>query len=220
MLPENKPKKKDVTPRVFFIWGDAMSGKTYLARQFPDPILLNTDGNYIKVDTPSVYITDYKQLLLTLKELEEQNGKVFKTIIIDLVEDVRRMISKQVCTKYNEETLGENKKIRGTDWVVDKTMWYDFIHYTTHLINYNIVFTCHVMDDTDPIDGTKQIVPMLKKKDLDVLEGRCDFSIRTSKLGSKYIARITSKRNGLTKDDVKDEKIKKILNYVGGIENE
>lgn len=219
MLPENKPKKKDVTPRVFFIWGDAMSGKTYLARQFPDPILLNTDGNYIKVDTPSVYITDYKQLLLTLKELEDQQGKVFKTIIIDLVEDVRGLITKQVCEKYDEENLGENKKVYGRDWTADRKLWYDFIFYITNMMKYNIVFTCHIMDETDP-DGTKQIVPMLKKKDLDVLEGRCDFSIRTSKLGTKYIARITSKRNTLKKDDVKDEKIKKILQYVGGIENE
>lgn len=219
MLPENKPKKKDVTPRVFFIWGDAMSGKTYLARQFPDPILLNTDGNYIKVDTPSLYITDYEQLLLALKELEEQKGKVFKTIIIDLAEDIRRLITKQVCTKYNEETLGENKKIYGMDWAVDKDLWYKFIFYVTSLINYNVVFTSHIMDEVGT-DGTKKTVPALKKKDLEVVEGRCDFSIRTSKLGSKYIARITSKRNTLKKDDITDEKIKKILNYVGGIENE
>ena len=141
MLPENKPKKKDVTPRVFFIWGDAMSGKTYLARQFPDPILLNTDGNYIKVDTPSVYITDYKQLLLTLKELEDQQGKVFKTIIIDLVEDVRGLITKQVCEKYDEENLGENKKVYGRDWTADRKLWYDFIFYITNMMKYNIEFT-------------------------------------------------------------------------------
>ncbi len=219
MLPENKPKKKDVTPRVFFIWGDAMSGKTYLARQFPNPILLNTDGNYIKVDTPSLYITDYSQLRQALKELEQQKGKVFKTIIIDLTEDVRRLITQEVCTKYNETSLGENKKLYGLDWSVDKEMWYKFIFYTTSLLDYNIVFTSHIMDEICS-DGTKKTVPALKKKDLEVVEGRCDFSIRTSKLGSKYIARITSKRNTLKKDDVKDEKILKILNYVGGIVND
>lgn len=49
LLPANKPKNKDITPKVFFIWGQSMSGKTYLARQFPSPVIINTDGNAKKL---------------------------------------------------------------------------------------------------------------------------------------------------------------------------
>ena len=59
LLPENKPKTFEKTPKIFFIWGGSMSGKTYLARQFPNPIILNTDGNAKKVSTPSVDIKDF-----------------------------------------------------------------------------------------------------------------------------------------------------------------
>ena len=55
LLPENKPKEIDLTPRMFVIGGAAMSGKTYNACKFPNPILINTDGNCKKVTTNIVY---------------------------------------------------------------------------------------------------------------------------------------------------------------------
>ena len=71
LLPENKPKEIDLTPRMFVIGGAAMSGKTYNACKFPNPILINTDGNCKKVTTPSIYLNDkkyktYKEKLETL----------------------------------------------------------------------------------------------------------------------------------------------------------
>ena len=43
ILPPNQPKIADKTPTKFFIWGPSMSGKTYLARQFPNTLILYTD---------------------------------------------------------------------------------------------------------------------------------------------------------------------------------
>ena len=68
LLPVNKPKEKDITPKVFFIWGQSMSGKTYLARQFPNPLIINTDGNAKKVDTPSVEVYDFETFVKVLEE--------------------------------------------------------------------------------------------------------------------------------------------------------
>ena len=36
-LPVNEPKIADITPKSFLIWGESMSGKTYLAREFDSP---------------------------------------------------------------------------------------------------------------------------------------------------------------------------------------
>ena len=43
--PLNRQKKVRRIPRNFFIFGDTMSGKSYLAERFPVPLFLNTDGN-------------------------------------------------------------------------------------------------------------------------------------------------------------------------------
>lgn len=56
LLPKNEPTKIDLTPKMFVIGGPAMSGKTYNACKFPNPILINTDGNCSKVTTPSIYL--------------------------------------------------------------------------------------------------------------------------------------------------------------------
>ena len=70
LLPENKQMEKDITPKVFFIWGQSMHGKTYLARQFPNPIILNTDGNGKKISTPHVEINDFETFVEALREIE------------------------------------------------------------------------------------------------------------------------------------------------------
>ena len=45
VLPPIKPKTVRKAPQNFFIFGDTMSGKSYLAEHFPTPLFLNTDGN-------------------------------------------------------------------------------------------------------------------------------------------------------------------------------
>ena len=45
LLPKNEPTKIDLTPKMFVIGGPAMSGKTYNACKFPNPILRNTERN-------------------------------------------------------------------------------------------------------------------------------------------------------------------------------
>ena len=106
LLPENKPMEKNITPKVFFIWGQSMHGKTYLARQFPDPIIINTDGNGKKIDTPHVDVYDFETFVDVLREIEE--GKhTFKTIVIDLVDDIKTFLEEYVCKKYNVENLAD-----------------------------------------------------------------------------------------------------------------
>lgn len=215
LLPKNEPKRYDVSPRVFFIWGKSMSGKTFLARQFPQPLLLNTDGNCYKVDTPSIYITDFKQLSQILEELKK--GSSYKTIILDLIEDIQQMCVKTVCEKFGEDRLGE-KNLFGQDWAMYSSLWKDFVKGLTSLINYNIIFISHSMVITENMQ--EKTVPALKGKDLNVVLGRCDLQLQTSKIGSRYITSITNYRDVYCKKNVLNKDILLVLEKIGGIINE
>ena len=44
-LPKVEKLKPKSQPHNFFIWGATMSGKSYFSSFFPNPLILNTDGN-------------------------------------------------------------------------------------------------------------------------------------------------------------------------------
>lgn len=101
-LPENKRRTIEATAkRVIWIYGAPFCGKTTFANGFPDPLMINTDGNIKFVDAPYIRIKDEvsvvgrqtKRILAwenfkdTIGELEKQEN-TFKTIVVDLLEDL------------------------------------------------------------------------------------------------------------------------------------
>lgn len=114
-LPENKRRNLDSsTKKKIWIYGQPFSGKTYLANRFPDPLMLNTDGNVKYVDAPYVAIKDevkvegrmtkrtfaWEVLKDAIAELEKKQND-FKTIVLDLLEDTYEQ-----CRLYMYEQLG------------------------------------------------------------------------------------------------------------------
>ena len=98
ILPENKRRNiEQVHKRKLWIYGAPFSGKTTFANSFPDPLMLNTDGNVENVDAPYIPIRDNvkvegrmtKRTLAwevfkdTISELEKKQN-TFKTIVVDL----------------------------------------------------------------------------------------------------------------------------------------
>ena len=102
ILPPNELKIANQTPKSFIIWGESMSGKTYLSRQFPNPLIINTDGNGQKVDTPCIEIKNFLHFLEVIEAVKKENH-TFETIIIDLIDDIQTMLSNHVCEKYGVE---------------------------------------------------------------------------------------------------------------------
>lgn len=115
LLPENKRRNLNaVTKRVLWIYGAPFSGKTWFANEFPDPLMLNTDGNIKYVDAPYISIRDevtmngrmavrklgWEKLKETLDELEKKQND-FKTIVLDLLEDAYEQ-----CRLYMYKQLG------------------------------------------------------------------------------------------------------------------
>lgn len=211
LLPENKPTSFDKTPTKFFVWGASMTGKTFFARQFPNPILLNTDGNAAKVDTPSVNITSFEQFIKILNEIEE--GKhTFETVIIDLVDDIELMMINSICNKYKVESLSDVPFGKG--FATANKCWKDLMMKLSKS-KYNIIFISHIFEKLEN-DKTIQ-VPSLPAKSLNACLGRCDLQIQTLKMGNTYNKIITSKRDMYTPEDIKNTKMLEILKPIIGL---
>lgn len=211
LLPANKPKEKDITPKVFFIWGQSMSGKTYLARQFPSPIIINTDGNAKKVDTPSIEVHDWETFIKVIEEIEAGNHD-FKTIIIDLVDDVKTMLQNYVCKKYNVDDEGEVPYGKGYREV--KVSWQRLMVRLNQL-PYYVIFISHVIQISENNQTIEQ--PSLEQKYYNMTMGRCDMSIKCRKVGQKYLQLCDSKRDHYILTDVKDQNVLKILMGITGV---
>lgn len=211
LLPVNKPKEKDITPKVFFIWGQSMSGKTYLARQFPNPVIINTDGNAKKVNTPSVEVHDFETFIKILKEIEE--GKhTFNTIIIDLIDDIKTMLQNHVCKKYNVDDEGEVPYGKGYREV--KMIWQKLMVRLNQL-PYNVIFISHVVETLENNQTIEK--PSLEQKYYNMCMGRCDMSIKCRKVGQTYLQLCDSKRDNYNETDVKDKAVLEILKNVKGV---
>lgn len=211
LLPENKPMEKNITPKIFFLWGQSMHGKTYLARQFPDPIIINTDGNGKKIDTPHVDVYDFETFVNVLREIEE--GKhTFKTIVIDLVDDIKTFLEEYVCKKYNVENLADAGFGKGYGDV--KATWKRLMIRLSQL-PYYVVFISHVIQVTDEYDKDKTIEqPSLEQKYLNMTKGRTDVMIRCQKVGKNYLQLCNEKRDLYHRSDIKDEKLYNTLSNV------
>lgn len=115
ILPKNERKiSESANYKKIWLYGLPFSGKTYLANQFPDVLMLNTDGNIKFIDAPSIPIRDevtvngrlterkyaWELFKETITELEKKQND-FKTIVVDLLEDTY-----EHCRLYCYKKLG------------------------------------------------------------------------------------------------------------------
>ncbi len=213
LLPKNEPKTKDITPKMFFIWGQSMSGKTFLARQFPNPIILNTDGNAKKVTTPSVEVFDFKSFIDVVDELNKTKH-TYETLIIDLVDDIKTMLETYVMDKYGIEALADAPYGKAFSDV--KLTWKTLMVRLSQM-NMNVVFVSHVTEKQDDNDSTRTIeVPSLVQKFYNMTMGRCDLSIRCRKLGSTYHQAVVDRRDTYRLEDISDKRISDVLSTIRG----
>ena len=220
LLPENKPKQVDLTPRLFVIGGPAMSGKTFTACKFPNPILINTDGNCKKVTTPSIYLNDkthktYKEkmelLFGVLKELNETET-TYQTIVIDLIEDIFDICEGYVLEKYKVDNLG---KVPGyaTGYTERKVNMQNVITALKTLTNkYYVVVITHTVDKV--VDDKQVTMSMLKEDFYILLEGKADAVISCKKLGNTYITKMTKMRNNYKDAEVQKSVNKEIMEVI------
>ena len=200
MLPKNEKRTVNKLSQIkIWIYGAPFSGKTTLANNFPDALMLNTDGNINSFDSPYIRIRDeldgrqtIKAWVIFKRTIEElKQGSTYKTIVVDLVEDVF-----EYCRLYCYEKLGieheSDNSFKAYDYVRN-----EFLNAMKSLVNlnYNIVLISH--EDTSK-DITKRsgdkitaIKPNITEKLANKLAGMVDL-----------VGRVTNRKLSFYSDEV------------------
>lgn len=193
LLPENKRRTPNATKKkVVWVYGAPFSGKTYFANSFPDPLMLNTDGNIKFVDAPFIPIKDtvtvegrltkrklaYEVFTEAVDELEKKQND-FKTIVVDLLEDVYEACRVFICDRQGWKHESDDS-FRAWDMVRS-----EFLNTLKRLLNLdyeNIVLISHEDRTRDLTrkggDKISSIKPNLQDKVANKVAGMVDLVAR------------------------------------------
>lgn len=202
ILPKNERRKPEsVTKTRLWIYGAPFSGKTTLADKFPEPLMLNTDGNAECVTAPYIRLKDvvevngritnttlaWEVFKDTIAELAK-NQNDFKTIVVDLVEDMY-----ESCRLYMYKQMGITHESDDSFRAWDKVRT-EFLSTMRELMNLdyeNIILISH--EDTSK-DITKRsgdkitsIRPNIAEKIANKLAGMVQLVIRCVVIDGKYL---------------------------------
>ena len=196
ILPKNERRKATgQEKKVIWIYGAPFSGKTTFANAFPDPLMLNTDGN-VKVvsgiDAPVIPIKDevtvegrltkrklaYEVFLDAVAELEKKQND-FKTIVVDLLEDVYEGCRVFICDRQGWKHESDDS-FRAWDMVRS-----EFLNTLKRLVNLdyeNIILISHEDRSRDLTrkggDKISSIKPNLQDKVANKVAGMVDLVAR------------------------------------------
>ena len=229
-LPENKPQIPKDTPRNFFFYGETMSGKSYLANEFPAPIILNTDGNAEANTVPSIQLVNEKdengritksviaQIGEILLALQTQKH-TYKTVVVDVIDDVIEMIKIAVC---DELTPAGKPRVKSLS-EIPYGKGYDFFNQaiTEMVIDLkalpmNVIYISRQASEYDDNGNATKDKPSLKDKYVNLINGNSDLMIHTEKVGNNYNREVERKRKKYYMDQVDDKEILKILSTIRG----
>ena len=207
ILPQNKRRSlESTTKKVVWIYGSPFSGKTTFANQFPDPLMLNTDGNIRFVDAPYISIKDkvegdrmvkrtfaWEIFKDTLTELEKKQN-TFKTLVLDLLEDMYEHCRVYM---YNQMGITHESDDAFRAWDKVRTEFLSTMKRFMNLDYDNIVLISHV-DTTKDItkkggDKLTSIKPNLNEKVSNKIAGMVDIVARTIADDGNYT--LSFKRN-------------------------
>ncbi|WP_297816729.1 AAA family ATPase [uncultured Lactobacillus sp.] len=226
ILPEDKPVKPKLEPHNFYIFGRPMAGKSYFASYFPHPLVLNTDGNASQGTAPSIQLRNIrgkdgkltqnvmKQIDEVVLELQSQQT-TFKTIIIDVIEDVCVMVEQAICIEAGVDALGDIPYGKGFSTM--KSVLQRFV-MDLKALPMDVIFISREIEVTDEKTGATEIKSGLKDSYYNIVTGNCDLTIRCQKLGQgKYARIVKDKRADYKPEDISDKRIKDLLSSCIGM---
>ena len=207
ILPENKRRNiEETTKKVVWVYGAPFSGKTTFANHFPDPLMLNTDGNIKFVDAPYIHVRDevssgrmtsrifaWEKFTEIITELEKKNN-TFKTIVVDLLEDLYESCRRYICDQKGWDHESDDS-FRAWDMV--RTEFLSVLKRLMNLDYENIVLISHV-DTTMDItkkgnDKLTKIKPNINDKVANKVAGMVDIVARAIADDDNYV--LSFKRN-------------------------
>ncbi len=211
------------TPRNFFIYGATMSGKSYLAERFPNPLFLNTDGNAAAGTSPAIQVRNVRDSTGRLQEsIIDQIDKIvlalanekhtYETVVIDVVDDICVMIEQAICLENNVQSLSDIPYGKGFS-TFNQTL--QGLVMALKALPLNVVYISRIATEGEGLQAHE--VPSLKTKYYNIVNGNSDLVIETQRVGRNYIRKVTDRRKHYVRDQIEDEKILKILDNVNGV---
>lgn len=154
MLPKNERREiSSNLKKTLWIYGQPFSGKTTFVNQFPDPLMINTDGNIKFVNAPYIAIKDEVTVMgrltnrkfawVTFKEIIgelEKKQNDFKTIVVDLLEDTYEHCRRYMYDKLRIEHESDNSF---KAWDMVRVEFLSTIRNLMNLDYENIVLISH-----------------------------------------------------------------------------
>ncbi|MCO5519391.1 AAA family ATPase [Enterococcus faecalis] len=223
ILPPNKPQVPKDTPRNYFIWGPTMGGKSFLASQFPNPVIFNTDGNAEANTVPSVQLRNIKDTngkikrsvidqldkLITALQTEKHT---YETVVLDVIDDIVVMIEQYICDREDVETLGDIPYGKG---YAAFTNIFQSLVIELKSLPMNVIY---ISRNATKMEGQTEIdIPSLKEKHQNIVNGNCDLSIQCKKVGKNYIRVAKARRKDYMREQVDDKSILSILDTITGV---
>lgn len=193
LLPKNERRNiEKIDKKVIWMYGSPFSGKTTFANKFPDPLMINTDGNIKFVDAPYIAIKDkvttegrmtkrklaWELFKEVIAELEKKQND-FETIIVDLLEDTY-----EHCRLYMYDQMGITHESDDSFKAWDKVT-VEFLSTLRKLMNLdyeNIILISHEDTSKDITkkggDKITEIKPNLRDKVSTKVAGMVDIVAR------------------------------------------
>lgn len=200
ILPKNERKEATInTTPDMWLYGESYSGKTVFMDSFDNNLMLNTDGNIDHITSPVIRIRNevtvdgrltktklaWEVFKEVIEELEKKNND-FKTITVDLVEDLY-----EHCRLYMYDKNGwehESDGAYGKGWDVIKT---EFLSTMKRLKNagYQVVYISKQLTSSITLKSGQEITtfkPNIPDKIANVLAGTVDLTARVVAEGDKH----------------------------------
>lgn len=192
-LPKNERRQKqmDLKPDIW-LYADSYVGKTTFMDQFDDVLMLNTDGNTDNITSPVQPINDevtkegrmtkrifaWETFLDIVKEFEVGNPEGYKTIVIDLMEDLREDCRTYIMDKFKWEHESDGNYGKGWSMV---TKEFDNAIKRLKAVGLQIVYISRELrSDVTLKNGSVRTTfkPNIEDKTANFLTGTVDITMR------------------------------------------
>ena len=234
-LPKVEKLSPKSEPKNFFIWGSPMTGKSYFSSFFPNPLILNTDGNSKQGSAPSIQLRNIRNETGGLKQsvikqlddiviaLQVENPKrpadqQFKTIVVDVIDDVCVQIEQAICLDAGVQALSDIPYGKG--YAMFNTALQQFV-MDLKALPLNVIYISRELAITDESTGATTYEPSLKTKYYNIVNGNCDVVIRTKKIGdgqnASYFREVKALRTMYNPANITDHRILQLLESCTGM---
>lgn len=151
----------DWQQRTILTYGPSGVGKTRLAAQFPEPLLLSFDPGTMGGSTSAtnfgvkqMKVTNYNEIINLLPTLKQYAGTEFKTLVVDSVTYLGKLVMANILQAANREIP------RFEEWGLNYTRTARLINNFSEL-PCHIVFTAIDKMDKDEVTGKISFGPSL-----------------------------------------------------------